>query len=462
MKLWKKISLLTTSVLLVTTGVTGGIVVHRTVQYNETKTVENYEQQLHATAYALGKEISDSELEGYTEATRSSFYNYILKKYGASKYILIKDGEVVCNLTAFDLVNPREERWAGTEASADFRQVGEQHLLILGKKLPADSLSDYRLVLGQDITELYADMEKQAWLFAEIYFAAAVISVLIIFLITGRLLKPLRKLQQAAADISEGRLGQRAQAGSKDEIGAMAASFNRMADRIEEQVTELEKVSAQRGMLLGSLTHELKTPMTSIIGYSDTLLHVKLSEERREQALHRIHDECRRLERLSGKLMNLIGLYDNDSIRLEETEVEDLFSRVADLEKYHLEECGMTLETRSDGQTRRLDRDLFESLLINLIDNAVKAGKEGDAIRLEAAGNEISVTDQGRGIPPGDLPRVTEAFYMVDKSRSRKAGGIGLGLALCSRIAELHNASLHIESREGEGTRVTVVFQGEA
>ena len=462
MKLWKKISLLTTSVLLVTTGVTGGIVVHRTVQYNETKTVENYEQQLHATAYALGKEISDSELEGYTEATRSSFYNYILKKYGASKYILIKDGEVVCNLTAFDLVNPREKRWAGTEASADFRQVGEQHLLILGKKLPADSLSDYRLVLVQDITELYADMEKQAWLFAEIYFAAAVISVLIIFLITGRLLKPLRKLQQAAADISEGRLGQRAQAGSKDEIGAMAASFNRMADRIEEQVTELEKVSAQRGMLLGSLTHELKTPMTSIIGYSDTLLHVKLSEERREQALHRIHDECRRLERLSGKLMNLIGLYDNDSIRLEETEVEDLFSRVADLEKYHLEECGMTLETRSDGQMRRLDRDLFESLLINLIDNAVKAGKEGDAIRLEAAGNEISVTDQGRGIPPGDLPRVTEAFYMVDKSRSRNAGGIGLGLALCSRIAELHNASLHIESREGEGTRVTVVFQGEA
>ena len=86
MKLWKKISLLTTSVLLVTTGVTGGIVVHRTVQYNETKTVENYEQQLHATAYALGKEISDSELEGYTEATRSSFYNYILKKYGLQSH----------------------------------------------------------------------------------------------------------------------------------------------------------------------------------------------------------------------------------------------------------------------------------------------------------------------------------------------------------------------------------------
>lgn len=462
MKLWKKISLLTTSVLLAATGVAGGIVIYRTVKYNEMKTVENYEQQLHATAYALGKEISDSGLESYTEATRSSFYNYIVKKYGASKYILIKDGEAVCNLTAFELVNPREERWAGSEACADIRQVGEQHLLILGKKLPADSRSDYRLVLIQDITELYTDMEKQVWLFAEIYLAAAALSVLVIFLITGRLLKPLRKLQQAAADISEGKLGQRAQAGAKDEIGAMAVSFNCMADRIEEQVTELEKVSAQRGMLLGSLTHELKTPMTSIIGYSDTLLHVKLSGEQREQALHHIYDECRRLERLSGKLMSLIGLYDNDSIRLEETEVEELFSRVADLEKYHLKERGMMLETKSDGQVQRLDRDLFESLLINLIDNAVKAGKEGDTICLEASGNRISVTDQGRGIPPGDLPRVTEAFYMVDKSRSRKAGGIGLGLALCSRIASLHNASLHIESTVGEGTRVSVVFRKEA
>lgn len=423
--------------------------------------MENYEQQLHATAYALGKEISDSELEGYTEATRSSFYNYILKKYGASKYILIKDGEVVCNLTAFDLVNPREERWAGTEASADFRQVGEQHLLILGKNCPRIPFRTTGLSWCRTLRSFMRIWKTGLAVCGDLFCGGSHIGA-DYFLITGRLLKPLRKLQQAAADISEGRLGQRAQAGSKDEIGAMAASFNRMADRIEEQVTELEKVSAQRGMLLGSLTHELKTPMTSIIGYSDTLLHVKLSEERREQALHRIHDECRRLERLSGKLMNLIGLYDNDSIRLEETEVEDLFSRVADLEKYHLEECGMTLETRSDGQMRRLDRDLFESLLINLIDNAVKAGKEGDAIRLEAAGNEISVTDQGRGIPPGDLPRVTEAFYMVDKSRSRKAGGIGLGLALCSRIAELHNASLHIESREGEGTRVTVVFQGDA
>ena len=103
----------------------------------------------------------------------------------------------------------------------------------------------------QDITELYADMEKQAWLFAEIYLLRRQsYRCWIIFSHNGRLLKPLRKLQQAAADISEGRLGQRAQAGSKDEIGAMAASFNRMADRIEEQVTELERFRRSAGCCL--------------------------------------------------------------------------------------------------------------------------------------------------------------------------------------------------------------------
>ena len=106
-----------------------------------------------------------------------------------------------------------------------------------------------------------------------------------------------------------------------------------------------------------------------------------------------------------------------------------------------------------------LDRDLFESLLINLIDNAVKAGKEGDSILLEATEGGISVTDHGKGIPEEEISRVTEAFYMVDKSRSKKAGGIGLGLALCSQIAALHHGRLHIESKVGQGTRVSILFE---
>lgn len=129
------------------------------------------------------------------------------------------------------------------------------------------------------------------------------------------------------------------------------------------------------------------------------------------------------------------------------------------MEKYHLEQMGITLEVTCSMGKRRVDRDLFESLLINLIDNGAKASKEGDKIFLEGEGNRITVRDRGCGIPEEEISRVTEAFYMVDKARSRKAGGCGLGLALCVMIAQLHGARLEIESRVGEGTAVSVIFQ---
>ena len=107
-----------------------------------------------------------------------------------------------------------------------------------------------------------------------------------------------------------------------------------------------------------------------------------------------------------------------------------------------------------------MDADLMESLLVNLLDNAVKASKPGSEIELKAWNNTILVRDHGKGIPEEEISRVTEAFYMVDKSRSKKAGGIGLGLAICQRIAQIHGARLSIESTLGEGTSVYVIFEG--
>ena len=113
-------------------------------------------------------------------------------------------------------------------------------------------------------------------------------------------------------------------------------------------------------------------------------------------------------------------------------------------------------------EDRRVDRDLFTSLLVNLIDNGAKASREGDTVFLEGEGNRITVRDQGCGIPGEEIERVTEAFYMVDKARSRKEGGCGLGLSLCVRIAQLHGARLRIESEIGKGTAVFVIFPEDA
>ena len=146
---------------------------------------------------------------------------------------------------------------------------------------------------------------------------------------------------------------------------------------------------------------------------------------------------------------------------MEKHPVSQLIGKVAELEKYHLKEQGITLETRSDDNVLLMDMDLMESLLVNLIDNAMKASKEGDTIYVEAAGTCILVEDHGRGIPAEEIPKITEAFYMVDKSRSRKEGGAGIGMALCQKIITLHQGELKIDSKLGEGTVMRLYFPGE-
>lgn len=459
MKLWQKLSLVAIMVLLVATGVSGAAVIYRSALYNQQKTVENYEQQLKSTAYALGKELENSSFGTYSEVARNSYLNFLIKKFGASQYILIEKGQVVCNLTPFEFINPEDERWNQDESYSVIQKSKEQYILIIGREVTVAGSPGFCLVLVQDISALYKDIRNQIVVYLMIYLCAALMAVAAIFFITGKILNPLRELQRAAQDISAGQLERRADVHTKDEIGALAKSFNKMADKIESQVTELSQVSEQRRQMLGSLTHELKTPMTSIIGYSDTLLHVNLKKEQQERAFLHIYEECRRLERLSGKLMSLMGLYDNDSICMKEVPMQELFEQVAELEACNLQQKKIKLVSFCTMKNKIIDRDLFESLLINLIDNGIKASSEGGTIFLEGEENKITVRDQGCGIPREEIKRVTEAFYMVDKSRSRKTGGCGLGLALCSRIAELHNARLLIDSEQGKGTCVTVFFE---
>lgn len=162
--------------------------------------------------------------------------------------------------------------------------------------------SNYALVLVKDVSLMYEDIRRRLYFALLVEAGGALLSVVLIFWLTRYLLKPLKELQQAAGDISRGELKRRAGVHTKDEIGDMAVSFNSMADKIEEQMAALSEEAGKQRELFGSLTHELKTPMTSIIGYSDTLLHVKLKKEQQERALLHIHDECKRLERL--KLTN--------------------------------------------------------------------------------------------------------------------------------------------------------------
>jgi len=458
MRMWMKIALLAVVTTLVATGIFGGIVIYQTSVHNLNQTIVAHEHQMQATLHILGRELEDSAFQGYSETTQKSFFQFILRRYATADYILLQNGEEICNLTDFEVVDSDMNRWNSEEISYIVQRTGEQHILVMGKIFLVEGTEPYALLMVRNVSGIYDDLRQLLLLLVGIYASVAVVSVNIIFWITRWLLKPLMELQRTAAAFSNGDFDRRVRVKKVDEVGQVGLAFNQMAGHIEAQVEELAEVSERRKQLLGSLTHELKTPMTSIIGYSDTLLHVKLSDEQRKKAIQHINSECKRLERLAGKMMNLIGLYDNNSIQFEVFSVKKLLERVEDLERYHLQEAKMQLVTSCTMDTLLMDTDLMESLLVNLIDNAIKASKAGDTIDIIAAGNQITVRDQGKGIDVIEIPKITEAFYMVDKSRSRKSGGVGLGLALCQQIAELHQARLEIDSSLGEGTFVRIIF----
>ena len=230
---------------------------------------------------------------------------------------------------------------------------------------------------------------------------------------------------------------------------------------IKKITRPLQATNEAQRQLIGSMSHELKTPLTAIKGYSETLLHVKLSREQEEKALDYINRESGRLSRLSEKMMELTKLYEPEcSIILQNVSIETLFSAVEESVKHRLEETGITLEREGEyqGQARELDSDLMTSFLINLVNNSIMASKPGDVIYLGADKRSLWVRDQGCGIPPQEVDKVRQAFYRVDKSRSRKSGNMGLGLALCEQIAAVHHGRMEIESEMGKGTKISCFF----
>ena len=313
-----------------------------------------------------------------------------------------------------------------------------------------------QLATAYDLTDLYRgrDAALRRFLLLEAAVLAAGAAVTAVF--ARRMTRPLRTLTTASAEIADGDYARRTGLHTGDEIETLSSSFDKMADAVQEKITALQADVRQREDFMGAFAHELKTPMTSIIGYADMLRTIQASPAEQYEAAGAIYHEGRRLEALSGKLLALLGLGE-ETITLQPTALAALWPRLQAA-------CpGVPLQLPACDAAVQADADLLLDLLCNLVGNAVKASEPGQPVEVRAAegGDPVTLTvaDHGCGIPQSEISRVTEPFYMVDKSRARKQGGSGLGLALCKRIAEVHGSDLHIESTPGEGTRVSVILR---
>ena len=317
----------------------------------------------------------------------------------------------------------------------------------------------------RDISRLFNDREIHYQVYRWIVLLVMGAGSLVMFALSYWLTTPIRSLGRVATQLAQGDYSPRAKVLGGDEIGELAESFNHMADAVEKNVQELEDAARRQEDFTASFVHELKTPLTSIIGYADMLRSGNLPEDMRFKAASYIFSEGKRLENLSLALMSLL-VVGHSAADARPVNMRRLCQEAARICQPAMRAKGLTLSVRAEEGFLRGDAALLQTLLQNLLDNARKATDSGGQVvlagRKDKEGYRITVADQGRGIPEGELNKITEPFYMVDKSRSRAEGGAGLGLALCKQIAALHGGELRFESREGRGTTVTVELGGVA
>src|SRR5881296_1452093 len=232
-------------------------------------------------------------------------------------------------------------------------------------------------------------------------------------------------------------------------------------------ITELRRLEQVRTEFVANVSHELRTPLTAIQGYLETLLSGALEE--RENARRFLDIVFRHTERLGRLLNDLTDLSNIEmgrvSLKLAPTRLDEVVDAVLAIMSPKAASGRVTLQSRlsSDLPSVLADRDRLVQIVINLVDNAVKYTSEGGRVTVQAQKPtdgqiEVDVIDTGIGIPPADLPRITERFYRVDKARSRELGGTGLGLAIVKHLVFAHGGQLRIESEPARGTTVRVTL----
>ncbi len=225
-------------------------------------------------------------------------------------------------------------------------------------------------------------------------------------------------------------------------------------------ITEARRVDAMRRDFIANVSHELKTPLTSIKGFVETLLEGALDDkENARHFLSIIKDHAERLDNLVNDLLSLSYLESKEiSLKKEATGVRYLLDDILASFKSQLKK--KSVEAKNDlppDLSVKADKDKLGQVFTNLIDNAVKFNREGGSVRVysEEAGGDIKfvVEDTGVGIPGKDIPRIFERFYRVDKARSSEVGGTGLGLSIVKHIVELHGGTVGVESSDGAGSK---------
>lgn len=287
------------------------------------------------------------------------------------------------------------------------------------------------------------------WLAALI--AIAVSTFIIYYFSQSILIKPLYEINKTAREISGGEFEKRVNITSRDEIGQLAESFNYMADT-------LQNLENMRRDFIANISHELRSPITSIRGFIQGILDGTIPQDKHRYYLSIALDESKRLTRLISDVLDLSRLESGEfSMKTEPFDINELIRIIIIKFENQIEAKKLNVDVILAGESLFVigDRDRIGQVITNLLDNAIKFTGEGGKIsagtKIDGKKVVVSIGDTGTGIPEDELKLIWDRFHMVDKSRTKKRG-TGLGLSIVRQIINQHNEKIWVESKEGEGS----------
>lgn len=442
MKLSTKIALLGTAFLIFLSQISAFLsikasqqrVVERLLR-DEWKILSNDTSQLQNDFGEL-QQIAPSQ-EDFGILLKQLYQKKIYRKYT----VLYRNGRELINQTPYSFNFEKANRFSGGskkpfsyDPNVTYLETFQgRKLLFLHSFLSSSYVNNtalleepFSLLRFVDVTDIYQEGQSLLlWSLLPAALLSLLLAMLLSFLV-NRMLRPLYRLKHTAEQIAKGQYQMRVECSAQNEVAQIADSFNHMAQQVEQQITALQQLNEKQTRLLGALSHELKTPMTSIQGYAQLLQRVALSEKQRQQSL------------LPSRLF---------------AQASSCAEPLLASKKLRLKIC-----LKNDRPILG-DPDLLLSLLSNLIHNSCKASPAQGVITLIETDLGLFVKDQGPGIPPDEQDRILEPFYRIDKARSRKEGGAGLGLALCHQIARLHGGTLLIKNNPDKGCCIGILWR---
>ena len=470
-RFWQKIFLISLAVLTVAVNTIAYLLIGNNHQLNKEKEIKSSVDEYSIVVSSFQTNVlyeryrsSEAELDDtqITQIAREFSYLFTLDNL----YIQLNKGEerVFSNFTRDlpDNIYENVNQLSEGDARVLIRRDDDSRVYLYITSPVTIQSSNYFFTTIKDITNIYDVKNDQLRFFSVLGPIVSVVVAFIMLILSKLLTSRINRLRKSTMKVANGEYNA-IEIKSKDEIGELTADFNTMTEAVKQKVEKLEDIASERKVFIDNMTHEMKTPLTSIIGFSDLLRSARLDDETVHDYAESIYKEGKYLKSISSKLMDLILL--RQKPEMTEIDVPRLVEEIDESVRPIASSRQVAFSAASVEAKLVCDRELIKSLLYNLIDNAVKASQPGTCVTLNAYFTqdgvmEFSVADQGSGIPKEELDKIFEPFYRVDKARSRKYGGAGLGLALCMEIAHAHAATLEIESEVGRGTVIRLRFDG--